>query len=199
MRQISFLIGVILVLSGCTRYSYDYTVENTLLDCFYKHHEDINIDVKSSIDKIEHVLLKHNILYDESGESYIKIIQHIKNNTHFDINNQELLADINSIGYIPSSVFCSDTSYLSLIDSTSVAESKLKYIIGIFDTIRVKGSVSAPLIAEQVLKVFNAKDFENNYYKTIGLLILSNEIKNNAARNGILGVMNKPENQPTKN
>ncbi len=86
------------------------------------------------------------------------------------INNPDLLMDINPIEYIPSSIFCRDSYYASLLDSASLADSKLKYVIGIFDTIQVKGEISPTLIATEILEVFNANDFEHDYYRTIGLV-----------------------------
>ena len=185
MKQISIFIGIIFVITGCAQTDYDYKTENIILDCFYQHHKDADIDVKSSIDKIESILLKHKILADKSGESYIRIIEQIRDNNDLDINNPDLLTDINSIGYIPSSVFCRDTSYASLLDSASLADSKFKYVIGIFDSIRVKGDISPTLIAEEILEVFNSHDFENDYYRTIGLVMFSNMIKMNDYESGL--------------
>lgn len=146
MKQISILIGIIFVITGCAQNDYDYKTESIILDCFYQHHKDADIDVKSSIDKIESILIKHKILADKSGESYIRIIEQIRDNNDLDINNPDLLTDIESIDYIPSSVFCRDTSYASLLDSASLADSKFKYVIGIFDSIRVKEDISPTLI-----------------------------------------------------
>jgi hypothetical protein len=187
MKQISIFIGTIFFLTGCSQTDYDYKTENIILDCFYQHHKDSDIDVKSSIDKIESVLVKHKILKDKSGESYIRIIEQIRDNNDLDINNPDLLADINSVDYIPSSVFCRDTSYASLLDSTSLANSKFKYVIGIFDSIQVKGNISPTLIAEEILEVFNANDFENEYYKTVGLVVFANMIKTNDHDYGVSG------------
>lgn len=186
MKEISIILGLIFFLSGCTKTDYDYKLENSLLDCFYEYHKANNIDIKSTIDKIENVLVKHKILLDKTGESYIKAIRQIKDNYNLEIDNPELLADINSIGYIPSGIFCNDSSYVSRIDSIDLANSKLKYIISIFDSIQVKGDISPTLIAEEILEVFNAKDFKNEYYKTMGLVMFSNMIKMNDFGNGLV-------------
>lgn len=185
MKQIYISLGLIFFLSGCTQTDYDYKLENIILDCFYQHHEDNNINVKSTIDKIESVLIKHEILKDKTGESYIRVIEQIRNNNDIEIDNPNLITDINSIGYIPSSVFCRDSSYASMIDSADLANSKLKYVIGIFDSIQVKGDISPSKIAEEILEVFNAQDFENDYYRTIGLIMFSNMIKINDCVNGL--------------
>lgn len=178
---------MIFFITGCAQTDYDYKTENTLLDCFYQHHKDNDIDIKSTVEKIENVLLKHKILDAKTGESYIRIIEQIRDKNDLEIDNPDLLADINAIGYIPSSVFCRDTSYVSVLDSASLAESKIKYVIGIFDTIQVKGDISPTLIAEEILEVFNARDFENDYYKTIGLVMFANMIKMNDHDYGVSG------------
>jgi len=185
MKQISIFLGLIFFLSGCAQTDYDYKLENIILDCFYQHHKDNNIDVKNTIDKIENVLIKHNILLDKTGESYIRVIEQIRDNNDLKLANPELIADINSIGYIPSSVFCRDSTYASKIDSADLANSKFKYVIGIFDSIQVKGDISPTLIAEEILEVFNARDFENDYYRTIGLVMFSNMIKMNDYESGL--------------
>jgi biopolymer transport protein ExbD len=199
MKQISIFFGIIFFITGCAQTDYDYKTENIILDCFYQHHKDHDIDVKSTIDKIENILIKHKILENKSGESYIRIIEQIRDKNDLDINNPDLLTDIKSIDYIPSSVFCRDTSYASLLDSSSLADSKLKYVIGIFDSIRVKGDISPTLIAEEILEVFNANDFENDYYKTIGLVMFSNMIKMNDYESGIARKLPPmPEKESTK-
>ncbi len=185
MKQICIFLGIFLFVTACAQSDYDYKLENTILDCFYQHHKDNNIDVKSSIDKIEDVLIKHKILKDNTGESYIHIIEQIRDNNDLKIDNPDLRADINSIGYIPSGVFCRDTSYATLFDSSDLAISKFKYVIGIFDSIQVKGDISSSHIAEEILEVFNAKDFENEFYRTLGLVTFSNMIKMNDYDNGL--------------
>jgi hypothetical protein len=203
MKQISIFFGIVFFITGCAQTDYDYKTENIILDCFYQHHKDADIDVKSSIDKIENILLKHKILEDKSGESYIRIIERIRDNNDLDINNPDLLTDIKSIDYIPSSVFCRDTSYASLLDSASLTDSKFKYVIGIFDSIRVKGNISPTLIAEEILEVFNTHDFENDYYRTIGLVMFANMIKMNDHDYGVSGGLTRKlprleENEPVE-
>ena len=185
MKQISIFLGLFFFLSGCAQTDYDYKLENIILDCFYQHHKDNNIDVKNTIDKIENVLIKHKILLDKTGESYIQLFEQIRDNNDLKLANPELIADINSIGYLPSSVFCHDSTYTSKFDSADLANSKFKYVIGIFDSIQVKGDISPILIAEEILEVFNARDFENDYYRTIVLIMFSNMIKMNDPDNGL--------------
>jgi biopolymer transport protein ExbD len=172
-------------MTGCAQADYEYKLENNILECFYKQHQERNIDIKTTINKIEELLIKHNILQDNSGRSYIHVIEQIRDNNNCEIGNPQLLADLNLIGYIPSGIICQDSSFISSIDSTDLANSKLKYVFGIYDSIQVKGDISPKLIAEEILEVFNNKDFENDYYKTLGILMLTNLIKLNDLETGL--------------
>lgn len=173
------LIGIIALSTGCTQTEYDYKTENSILECYYQNHKDNGIQVKHTIDKIENVLIKHKVLEDKTGISYIKIIEQIRDHNDLTINNPDLLTDIKSIDNLPSNVFCNNTSYTALLDSASLVHSKYRHVIGIFDSIHTKGDISPTLIAEEVLKVFSAKDFENDYYRTLSLVMFSNMIKMN--------------------
>lgn len=186
MKQIPFFLYMLLTLTSCTQSAYDYKTENLILDCFYQHHIDNGLDIKTTIDEVERVLLKHGILENNAGESYIQVIEQIRDNNHFEINNPNLIADINTIENIPSSVFCRDSSYAFELDSASVANSRLTYVIGIFDSIRIKGTISPSLVAEEILEVFDAHDFENEYYKTLGLVMFATLVKMSDSKNGLL-------------
>lgn len=178
MKQI-ILIGIIALITGCTQTEYNYRVVNSILECYYQNHKDNGILVKNTIDKVENILIKHKVLEDKTGNSYIKTIEQIRDHNDLTINNPDLLTDIKSVDNIPSNVFCNNTSYTSSLDSVSQVHSKYRHVIGIFDSIRTKGDISPTLIAEEVLKVFSAKDFENDYYRTLSLVMFSNMIKMN--------------------
>nr|WP_319397664.1 hypothetical protein [uncultured Carboxylicivirga sp.] len=199
MKKIGVYLVIGFILSNCSQSKYDYKTENVLLDCFYTQYKESGVDIKLTINRIEDVLVKHNILDDKSGRSYIKMIDKIKEDNELDINNPDLIQDINSIGYRPSSVSCSDLSVTNLLDSASLSQSKLKYLVAIFDSIQVKGNISPSIIAQEILEVFDAKDFENDYYRTIGLVMFSTLIKMNDCDNGLfrqLPPLEKEEAQP---
>nr|WP_321452570.1 hypothetical protein [uncultured Carboxylicivirga sp.] len=199
MKKIGIYLIIGFILLDCSESKYDYKTENVLLDCFYNQYQESGVDIKSTINQIEDVLVMHNILDDKTGKSYIMVIDKIKEDNALDINNPDLLQDINSIGYIPSSVSCSDLSVINLLDSASISQSKLKYLMAIFDSIQVKGTISPSIIAQEILEVFDAKDFENDYYRTIGLVMFSTLIKMNDCDNGLyrqLPPLEKEEAQP---
>jgi len=177
MKQISILFGLILFIAGCAQTDYDCKLENDILNCFYQHHEDNGIKIKNTIDRLEDIYVQHDILKGKSGEDYIATIKSIQDNNDLNLNDTSLFGDLNSLGYIPSSLFCMDSSLM--LDTTSFYNSKYKYVIGIFDTIAVKGDVSPSLIAGEILEVFTARDFENDFYKTICLIMFTSLVKTN--------------------
>ena len=183
MSRVCFFFGLIFFLASCAETDPAYKVESIILNCFYQHEKDNNIEIKSTIQKIESVLLKHNILADKSGDSFIKVVEKFKADQDVKLYEPSLVADIIAIGYIPSGVYCSDFSYASMLDSADLANSKLVSVIEIFEAVQVEGKVSPSLIAEDVLEVFSSEDFENEYYRTIGLITLANFIKMNNTEN----------------
>ncbi|NHN27593.1 hypothetical protein FIA58_018080 [Flavobacterium jejuense] len=186
MKKINIFIGLFFIITGCAQTDYDYKIENSILECFYQHHKANDIDIKNTIDKIENVLIKHKILLDKTGESYIRVIEQMRD--QIDLNttiNSQLIQDINSIGYIPSSVLCQDATYVSKIDSVDLAHSKLKYLMSVLESIHIKEDATPNLIAQDFLKVFNAQDFENDFYRTIGLVLFANKIKMDDFENGL--------------
>ena len=185
MKPTTVILVLTILFYGCSHPKYDYKLENTILNCFYEHHQNEHNDIKTSIIQIEDALIKNGILRDHSGESYIQAITRIKENNYLPIDNPKLLADISSIEFIPSSVSCQDSTYLSMIDSSSLYNSKLKYVIGIFDSIQKKGTITPTLVAEEILEVYDAEDFENEYYKTLGLVTISTLIRINDYKSGI--------------
>ncbi len=174
------LFGIFLFIIGCGQVDYDYKTENAILDCFYKFYADNDIDIKSSVDSIENVLIKHKILKDKTGKSYISVLEQIRDGNLHDFQNADLISDINSIFYIPSSVSCNSLTESVLSEEEIASASKLNQLNSIFDTIRSKGNVSATLIADEILEILEAKDFENDFYRTLGLVSFCNLLKMSA-------------------
>jgi hypothetical protein len=150
-----------------------YEVENKLLDCFYSHQHEIGVEIESLVDSLEQIFIDYDILESSSGESYIKFIKSVGDSGY--VPNKfasELKEEFSNFEYIPSGVFCMDSSLL--IDTVSFHKSKVKFLYDIFEIISSKGDISASLISDEILKVFSAKDFENKFYKTVGIIMLTN-------------------------
>lgn len=178
------LCGLMFYLTSCAQNKYDYSFENAMLECYYQHHTDNNIDAKSIINNVENLLIQHKVLLDNSGESYIRIIKQIKDENNL-IINPTLFKEIISIENIPSNVICQNSDFLSKLDTSEVINSKFNLIIDIFNSIQEIHDISPTSIAGEILKVFNASDFENDFYRTIGLIVFSNLIKMNDFESGL--------------
>ena len=179
MRKVGVLLGVVFLLASCA--SNDYKVENKMLMCFYKQCEDNGIDIKGMLDSIEEAFIDVHFLSDKSGESYMEVFRFIYENNDAYLQSRDMSGDylkpfINSIEDLPVIVICD--SFLSLgIDSTDYANSKLRLMAGIADSIQQKGDISPRIVADEYLKIFEAKDFENDFYRAFGLIMFANLIK----------------------
>lgn len=183
-----------LVLFGCKINDDSYALEEKILNCFYGQYEESGIDIEASIDSANNILLKYHILPENSAKSHIQLIEAINkaDGFPFDTSN-DLIKELESIKYLPRGIQCTDMTRIDF-DSTEYANSKLKDLARVFDLITAKGNISVAMITEELLKVLDEKDFEHPYYRTLGILNLSNLIKVNA-----LSSLNisKPGNYPS--
>jgi len=194
MKLPVLLCGFIFYFTSCAQNTYDYRFENAMLECFYQNHTDNNVDVKTIINNVENLLIQHEILLDNSGESYIRVIKKIRDENDL-IINPTLLKEIYSIENIPSNVICQDSDFLSRLDTSDLVDSKFNHIIDIFNSIQERSDISTTFIAGEILKVFNASDFENDFYRTIGLVVFSNLIKMNDFESGIARSLPSPHTE----
>jgi len=178
MKIPSLLFGLLLSFTSFAQAQTNYALEQKILDCFYRQHEANNIDVRKTIVNLETVFVNHKILADRSGKSYISLIESIKTGNLPNIGDPSLLSDIDALGYIPVTVFCKDTNTIKF-NAAEIDRSKLKYVLHIYDSLLVSGDVSNPIIAEELLKIFTAKDLEQEFYKSLELLVITNMITMN--------------------
>lgn len=194
MKLSVLLCGLMFYLTSCAQNTYDYSFENAMLECFYQNHTDNNIDVKTIINNVENLLIQHEILLDNSGDSYIRVIKNIRDQNDL-IINPTLLKEIFLIENIPSNIICQNSDFLSGLDTSDVVDSKFNHIIAIFNSIQGINDISPTFIAGEILKVFNASDFENDFYRTIGLVVFSNLIKMNDFESGLARSLPTPHTE----
>ena len=106
------------------------------------------------------------------------IAEKIKNGDNIDVTNPSLYTDLESLGYIPMTVFCKDTSSVKF-GPKEIEGSKLKYVLGIYDSLQVADNVSNAIIAGELLKFITTNDLEQEFYKSLELLIITNMIMTN--------------------
>lgn len=178
MKLLSLLIGLFISFNGFAQGQTSYALEQKILNCFYQNHEANHIDVRKTITGIETIFVKHKILDDRSGKSYLRLIEKIKNGDHVNVSEPSLYTDLESLGYIPMTVFCKDTNSVKF-GPKEIENSKLKYILGIYDSLQVADNVSNAIIAGELLKVITAKDLEHDFYRSLELLVITNMIMAN--------------------
>lgn len=171
-----FLVIALAIFISCQE-KRSYAFEEDLMSCFYQQYADYGIDVKPSIDSARDILIRSGIISDRSGTSYIDFLLRLAENPRDALSiSDELLLELKSISYLPSSIGCQDTAYFEY-DSAVYEQSKFKYTIGIYDSLANYGDLSSQAISREVLKVFDAQDFEHEFYNTAAVIILSNYVK----------------------
>ncbi len=188
MNKIKVLyIGLCLLFCGCES-QYDYAVEEKILLCFYNHLEELGKkqEVKMAIEELEKVYIKYGILKNKSARSYIRFIENLKNpDAQRILYNKNLIKELQLIDNLPAGIVCRNDIYA---DSSDLANTKLKYIISIMDTIGVSNNIISPeIIANAIVTHFVMKDFENEFYRVVAMIMLANFIiQQDRIENGIL-------------
>ncbi|MBN1950277.1 MAG: hypothetical protein JW801_03685 [Bacteroidales bacterium] len=177
--------------------SYDYALENMLMDHCYSYYKEQGIDIKLIMSRVEDVYIKHHILEDRSGDSYIKLLEKIRqeNNVLFDCPG--LAEDIQNLAYVPESLFAFDSNRIS-IDTAMINESKLKELETIGNKLAKSINISPEMVADAILQVYDAQDFEHNFYRYAGLIILSDLYRFDPYSSGIMRELPLLEETNTK-
>lgn len=186
MRTNILPIYILAIIFSCQPNN-DYLFEREVLDCFYEQYHDNGIDIKASIDSATSALIKYKVLGGNRGEDIMNLVVSINKSGWPNIESaNELVKELKSIKFLPSGLFCYDSSVITKINN-EFSDSKFKYIIGIYDSIEMKGDISDKIITNEILEVFNENDFDNITYKTLVTVTLSNFIlMSNAMSSGVL-------------
>jgi len=76
MRNILILIIFTLTINSCS--GQDYSIESKHFDCIVKTSSELGVDLKKELSDFEEHLIESGVLADNSGESYYKIYEIIK-------------------------------------------------------------------------------------------------------------------------
>jgi hypothetical protein len=195
--------GLTILLISCSPRRNEYMVEQQILDCFYHHYNIQSIDIKSVLENVENVLIESKQLNDKSGKSYIEAFERIRSGDQDDLVKMDTYYALLSIDYIiPSSINCNDSAFFK-IDSIDLVHSKINKFNRTLDSIVSRGKMDYSF-AETVhntldffgkypkrvfiyLKInidksisrrslLTERDFENDYYRSLGIMLLANEI-----------------------
>jgi len=175
MKHILILTFLILTSSYC--FGQDYSIESKHFDCLVKTASELGVDLKKELSDFEEHLIKTGVLADNSGESYYKIYEIIKETGDIDFVFQYSLLDSvkSSIDNVEFSDLSSDC--LKLAEKTQKSRkfkrSKLYQLKISMDSITNSGDINVSNVTAVILRILNPSDFEHDYYKMTALLMLA--------------------------
>lgn len=174
-KHILSLMIVTFSLVSCNSSNRDYQFESNLLECFFKSNN--RNDISNALNKVENVLIKNKILENNSGQSFVNVFTKLSNDINLETDNQQLIIDINSLKNIPTNLYCRDSNFISNQDSAIYKNSKYFELHKELENVKIKGDIVPKSLATAILKVLDSTDFENKYYKSIGLLMITRLIQ----------------------
>jgi len=175
MKNILTFTLLILIINSC--FGQDYSIESKHFDCLVKTAAELGIDLKKELSNFEEHLIKTGVLAGNSGESYYKIYEIIKETGDIDFVFQYSLLDSvkSSIDNVEFSGLSSDC--LRLAEKTQKSRkfkrSKLFQLKIGMDSITNSGDINVSNVTAVILRILNPRDFEHEYYKMTALLMLA--------------------------
>lgn len=177
MRNILILTIFTLTINSCS--GQDYSIESKHFDCMVKTSSELGVDLRKELSDFEEHLIEVGVLADNSGESYFKIYEIIKETGDINFVFQYSLLDSikaninkNNIDFNEFSADC-----IKLAEKTyktkNYKRSKIYQLKVGTDSIINSGSIDPSGIASMILSVLSPKDFAHDYYKMTVLLLLA--------------------------
>lgn len=177
MRYILILTILTLIFNSCS--GQDYAIETKHFDCIDKTSTELGVDLKKELSDFEEHLIKSGVLADNSGDSYYKIYEIIKETGDINFVFQYSLLDSIKAKVNKDNVDFNElsTDCLSLAEKTyktkKYKRSKIYQLKVGMDSIKNSARIDPSGIASLILTVLNPKDFEHDYYKMTVLLLLA--------------------------
>ncbi len=177
MRNILILIIFTLTINSCS--GQDFSIESKHFDCMVKTSSELGVDLKKELSDFEEHLIEVGVLADNSGESYYKIYEIIKETGDINFEFQYSLIDSIKAHIDKDSIEVIEIigDCLSLAEKTQKSKkfkrSKVYQLKVGMDSIVYSEKVNPSEIASMILSVLSPKDFEHDYYKMTVLLLLA--------------------------
>jgi len=140
-------------------------IENIIMDCSYQSFEDGGKKFRKLISDYENLLIKEEILADESGKSYRQVLQKIADRNEFDKIPSIFFTDELQKLEKPDLEKAQECQKIIVKDSTIYNLSKLKGLELAINNAQNSRDIQASLIAKDILKILTEEDFELDYYK----------------------------------
>lgn len=157
-----FIFGIILMISLQTKAQNNYELETNYMNCMCSLFDDNGTELKALVKKAEQSLITAEVLESTNGKSYITLYKNIRTSidgrvANFGISDYVVNTLMDSKNVKKYSI-CMD----SILKSPNFKDSKLSKFIAL------STSGNNPKITDltsKMLEVFEAKDFEHDFYK----------------------------------
>lgn len=162
-----FSIVMVLATISCSRNN--YKIESALYSCLLQTYDEQGINLKTVVKEVEEAAFEQGILNGSSGNDYLEYYKTIVIQNEipsFTIpENMECLVSIHPFEFYDSSCLINNVNF----DSAKIANSKLFKLHNNFNSI---SNISPSEVASIISGTLSEKDFNNEYYKTLSILIL---------------------------
>lgn len=179
MKSVKIIVIVVLLIVGLFKTFKFYGQENNkietvLFDCLTSSFHEIEVDLNKELDEFENYLIDKGILSSSSGQSYYEFYEQVA-----EINDIKSKIDIdrfhNLIKLRPNEYYSNIClQNMTEIDSVEIIKSKYHQLMLTMQDVASKNEVSPSSVANAIISVLTASDFEKPYYKAIALLTILN-------------------------
>ncbi|WP_430411799.1 hypothetical protein [Kordia sp.] len=182
-------IYVLILLVSCISFGQNknYKLETTYMNCMYGIFEDDGVKLKELIKKAEQKLIEAKLLKDTSGKSYIALYKNIEKAINGEALNlgisNHVIEGMNNNKKIKEYMGCMQ----GIMQSKNYEGSKLNQFIKLSSSGSNNTKVTA--LATKLLTVFEAKDFDHDFYKYLTFSLID---KFNSNINSSKGEKEKP-------
>lgn len=155
----------------------DYSVESKHFNCLVKTSAELGVDLKKELSNFEKHLIAAGALADNSGNSYYRLYEKIKETGDVSYVFQYSLFD--SIRSSANNIEFKDLGgdCIKLAEKTQrtrrYQKSKLFQLKLSMDSIRNSQNIYIKEVADVILRILSPEDFDHDYYKMTALLMLA--------------------------
>ncbi len=159
------IICAIILFTSCVSFGQDknYELEATYMNCMYGIFEDDGAELKELIKNAEQKLVAAKLLKDTSGESYIALFKNIEKAVDGRISSlgvsDHVIEGMSDKVKVKENMTCMQV----MMKSENFEGSKLSKLIQLSSSGSSNPKITA--ITEKLLLIFEAKDFDHDFYK----------------------------------
>lgn len=160
----------LVILSPCTAQS--TRIEEKLMDCTFRSYEDGGSEFQNLINTYETLLIDEGFLVDGTAKSYYDIFIKLANDGGFEKEPSKFFFLEQQKIKQGNRFKMKECQKLAMADTLNFESGKLQRFLSVFDPKNPNNSTKSS-IAQEILKILNAKDFELSFYKIKTFLLFS--------------------------